>query len=301
MKRGRLPLTALRSFEAAGRLESFTLAAEELFVSQAAISRQIRDLEQQLGKPLFARHHRRVRLTETGAQLLQVLTQSFDRIDMVLTEIAQEEAAWLVSVSAEPSFAGGWLVPHLSEFRDLHPDIDIAVDSDARLIEFRSREAELAIRHSATRTSWPRTEARHLVDSMMVTVISPELLAKGPALHHPEDLLQYVLLHEENRSLWGRWFSAAGVSGGGFDRGPIFADGSLVLQAALRGHGVAIVDALLADQEIRSGGLIQPFETAIQHGAYWLVSRDFRHLSEPAGKFARWMEGGFLEQEGKNS
>lgn len=290
MKHGRLPLTALRSFEAAGRLESFTLAAEELFVSQAAISRQIRDLEQQVGKSLFARHHRRVRLTETGAQLLEVLTQSFDRIDTVLSEISREEAALLVSVSAEPSFAAGWLVPHLSEFRSLHPDIDIAVDSDARLIEFRSQEAELAIRHSATRTSWLRAEARHLVDSMMVVAISPELLAKGPALRHPEDLLQHVLLHEENRSLWSRWFAAAGVNSGGFDRGPIFADGSLVLQAALHGHGVAILDALLADQEIRSRRLIQPFETAIQHGAYWLVSRDFRHLSVAAGEFARWVE-----------
>ncbi|MEZ2129273.1 MULTISPECIES: LysR substrate-binding domain-containing protein [unclassified Sinorhizobium] len=297
MKRGRLPLTALRSLEAAGRLESFTLAAEELFVSQAAISRQIRDLEQQLGKALFARHHRRVRLTETGAQLLQALTQSFDRIDTVLTEISREEAALLVSVSAEPSFAGGWLVPHLSEFRSLYPDIDVAVDSNARLIEFRSQEAELAIRHSATRTSWPRTEARHLVDTKMVTVISPELLAKGSAFHRPEDLLQYVLLHEENRSLWNRWFTAAGVSGGGFDRGPIFADGSLVLQAALRGHGVAMVDALLAEQDIRNGRLIQPFETAIQHGAYWLVSRDFRHLSEPAGKFARWVEGCLVKSD----
>ncbi|SFL01332.1 LysR substrate binding domain-containing protein [Mesorhizobium albiziae] len=146
MKRGRLPLTALRSFEAAGRHLSFSKAAEELFVSQAAISRQIRELEGFLGRPLFDRLHRRVALTDAGQNLLTQLTISFDDIDRRLSAIAGAPVDNVVKVSAEPSFAACWLVPRLFAFRQLRPDIDIAIDVDPRLVEFRTHEAELALR-----------------------------------------------------------------------------------------------------------------------------------------------------------
>src|SRR5690242_259680 len=130
MKRGRLPLTALRSFEVAGRLESFTLAAEELFISQAAVSRQIRELEQLLGEPLFERRHRSVLLTGSGRKLLAVLTPSFDRIDECLEDIRGASMSADLKVSVEPSFAACWLVPRLPEFRKRHPDVEILLDAD---------------------------------------------------------------------------------------------------------------------------------------------------------------------------
>ncbi|TGV78600.1 LysR family transcriptional regulator, partial [Mesorhizobium sp. M00.F.Ca.ET.149.01.1.1] len=144
MKRGRLPLTALRSFETAGRHLSFSGAAEELYVSQAAISRQIRELETFLRQPLFLRLHRRVELTDAGQRLLDQLVRSFDDIDRVLSELVASPAQSVVRVSVEPSLAAVWLVPRLNRFRQLRPDIDVSLEVDARPIEFRSDQPELA-------------------------------------------------------------------------------------------------------------------------------------------------------------
>jgi LysR family glycine cleavage system transcriptional activator len=289
MKRGRLPLTALRSFEAAGRLGSFTLAADELSVSQAAVSRQVKELEAELGKPLFERRHRSVRLTAAGRSLLDVLSRSFDAMDASLSEIRGRRGGGLLEISAEPSFAACWLVSHLEDFRAGHPDIDVAVDSDMRLIEFRTHEAEIAIRHGMDAKAWPRTEADLVVEVDLVPVIAPTLLASGPPLRTPADLLAHTLLHEENRSVWERWFSAAGVEGVPLGRAQIFAEGNLVLQAVLRGHGVALVDRFLAAEDIAAGRIVQPFGLSIRHGAYWLVARSFKRLSPEARAFRQWL------------
>ncbi|WP_276118883.1 LysR substrate-binding domain-containing protein [Pararhizobium qamdonense] len=292
MKRGRLPLTALRSFEAAGRLESFTLAAEELFVSQAAISRQVRELEALLGTALFTRHHRKVRLSPEGARLLETLAMAFDTIDHRLEEIRAATAPALLTVNAEPAFASCWLVPHLAAFRAQHPQIDVSVESEARLVEFRGNAAELAIRHSAKATAWPRVQARKLCEVAMIPVVSPDILTMP--LETPQDLLSYILLHEENRDVWTRWFAAAGLTPSAEAiRGPIFADCALALQAAMRGHGIALVDAILAQDDLDAGRVIQPFELSVPQGAYFLVARDFDQLSPQAVAFAAWMDGYF--------
>lgn len=195
MKRGRLPLTALRSFEAAGRLASFTEAAAELFVSQAAISRQIRDLEALIGKPLFERHHRSVSLTADGEALLTVLTDSFDRIGESLDALSDAKRAGTLRVSAEPSFAGCWLVPHLAQFQAEHPEI----------------EGQVRV-----------------------------------------------------------------------ERGAIFADGALVLQAALRGHGVALMDRDHVRDDLKvgvsSGPLTYPFPM-VRSG--WLHGGSMRSPNPP--------------------
>ncbi len=289
MKRGRLPLTALRSFEAAGRLESFTLAADELFVSQAAISRQVRELEALLGTALFTRHHRKVRLSAEGARLLETLAAAFDGIDARLEEIRASKSPTLLTIDAEPAFASCWLVPHLAGFRALHPQIDVSVESEARLVEFRGSATELAIRHSAKATAWPRSEARKLCEVLMIPVLSPAILT-GPPLLTPQDLLSYTLLHEENRDVWTRWFATAGLTPGTEAmRGPIFADCALALQAAMRGHGIALVDTILAQDDLDAGRVVQPFDLSIPHGAYFLVARDFAQLSPEALAFVAWM------------
>jgi LysR family transcriptional regulator, glycine cleavage system transcriptional activator len=299
MKRGRLPLTALRSFEAAGRLESFTLAAEELFVSQAAVSRQVRELEALLGTALFTRHHRKVRLSAEGAKLLETITSAFDTIDARLEELRSSKPVTLLTVNAEPSFAGCWLVPHLADFHALYPHIDVSVESETRLVEFRSDSAELAIRYSATVSAWPRTQARHLCDITMVPAVSPEMARDGTAFKTPADLLSYPLLHEETRDVWARWFAAAGLAPGAeVMRGPIFADGSLTLQAALRGHGVALVDTALTRDDFDAGRFIQPFALSVPHGAYFLVARDFDQLSPQASAFAAWIAACFANPMG---
>jgi LysR family transcriptional regulator, glycine cleavage system transcriptional activator len=262
MKRGRLPLTALRSFEAAGRLSSFTAASEELFVSQAAISRQIRQLETMLGKPLFERHHRSVTLTQTGQSLLDVLTSSFDMIGGVMDGIASTPARRHVKVSCEPAFASNWLGPHLPDFHHRHPDIDVLVESDMRIIEFRANEAELAVRFGRSDESWPRTQAHRLTGVEMSPVLSPNLLHKGPPIRTPEDLLNFPLLHEDDRALWGAWFAA---------------------------------------DDIAAGRLVRPFDLAIAYGAYHLVARNFSRLSPAAAIFAAWIEAQMRRDETINA
>ncbi|SFO67487.1 LysR family transcriptional regulator, glycine cleavage system transcriptional activator [Mesorhizobium sp. NFR06] len=288
MKRGRLPLTALRSFEAAGRLLSFSRAAEELLVSQAAISRQVRELEALIGKPLFERLPRRVELTGTGRFLLDQLTASFDEIDLRLSLILAEAARAVLRISVEPTFANGWLVPRLARFREQHPDVDVSVDTDIRLVEFRSHEAELAIRWSATARSWPRTEARHLFDCLITPVLTPGLLASGPPLRSPADLRHYILLHDFDRKYWATWFQAAGLPDFPSLKGPIYPSGAQAIQAAKLGHGVALADMVFDSEDLRLGTLVPPFAIEVSDGAYWLVARSFRSLSRPASAFAEW-------------
>ncbi|RWL45331.1 MAG: LysR family transcriptional regulator [Mesorhizobium sp.] len=294
MKRGRLPLTALRSFETAGRHLSFSRAAEELYVSQAAISRQIRELETFLRQPLFRRLHRRVELTDAGQRLLGQLVRSFDDIDRVLSDLVASPAQSVVRISVEPSLAAVWLVPRLNRFRQLRPDIDVSLEVDARPIEFRSDQPELALRFSAHATSWPRTEAERLASTVDSPVLSPRLLASGPPLQDPIDLRHYTLLHEENRQGWARWFQAAGVPANAVPaRGPMLADVSLSKQAALLGHGVALGDLLQIGEELVSGTLIKPFDIDVASGAYWLVARSLKDLPEPARAFADWIRSEF--------
>lgn len=289
VKRGRLPLTALRSFEAAGRHLSFSRAAEELFVSQAAISRQIRELEAFVRQPLFERLHRRVALTEAGQRLLGQLTRSFDDIDRQLTDIAAMPMQRVLAVSVEPSFGRAWLVPRLNGFRQLRPDIDVSVDIDSRVIEFRAHEAQLAIRHSVSTSSWPRTQALHLADVAVTPMLSPNLLAAGVPLRNPADLAHYTLLHEDSRDRWHRWFEATGTEHLSPQRGPIFPDGALAAQAAVLGHGVALCAPLLSARELAAGDLVAPFPTQVPDGSYWLVAPDLKRLSESARTFAGWL------------
>jgi LysR family glycine cleavage system transcriptional activator len=300
MKRGRLPLTALRSFEAAGRHLSFSRAAEELYVSQAAISRQIRELEALIGKPLFERLHRKVELTEAGQTLLSQLTTSFDDIDRRLSQIVSRPDHSPLRVSVEPSFAGEFLIQRLNSFRQHYPQIDISVDAESRLIEFRGNEAELAIRYGAAARSWPRTQAKHLVDVLVTPVLASGLLASGVPLATPADLQHYTLLHDYNRDGWARWFQAMGLPDLALQRGPLFTDAALAMQAAKLGHGVALGDRILNGADLRAGLLIRPFEMEVPFGAYWLVAPDLQHLSWPAKAFSDWLVDELSDNPGES-
>lgn len=288
MGRGRLPLTALRSFEAAGRLLSFSRAAEELFVSQAAISRQVRELEQSVGRPLFERLHRRVELTEAGRMLLGQLTASFDDIERRMAEVIGSPSETLLRISVEPTFAAALLVPRLNAFRAQYPDIDVVIDASTGLAEFGTGEAEIAIRHSTVTTSWPRTQSHHLFDVTMSPVMIPALAASAP-LHSPADLGRFTLLHETSRDAWARWFTAAGLPELAHQRGPLFPDGAVVMQAARLGHGVALGDMVLDAGDLRDGTLVRPFDLDVACGAYFLVAPDFERLSPAARWFAEWL------------
>ncbi|MBB4000751.1 LysR substrate-binding domain-containing protein [Aureimonas pseudogalii] len=283
-----MPLTALRSFEAAGRLSSIKNAAGELCVSQAAVSRQVADLERSIGHSLFVRLHRSVVLTDEGRQLLDVLTPSFDQIDDCLSHLTRSMAPAPLKISVEPSFAACWLIPRLGDFQALNPDVELQIDTDSRLCGFRRSEAEMAIRWSRSATSWPRTQASRLVDVTMTPIISPLAVETGLDIRQPCDLLDYPLLHEENRSAWSEWFDQAGIKRLDGLRGPVFSDLGLLLDPVRRGHGAALIDLLFVEDDLRNGRLLRPLPQTMAYGAYWIVARDLSQLSPAAERFASW-------------
>lgn len=294
MKRGRLPLTALRSFEVAARHRSFTQAAAELLISQAAVSRQVRELEALIGRPLFERRHRAVELTAAGEELRALLTPAFDSMGDCLDRLRDSADRPALIISCEPSFASCWLMPHVPEFQQRHPDVDLDIDTDRRFHEFRGAALALAIRHSETDTHWPRVESSLLFATQLTPVVSPALWPADMAAGQPAQLLDFPLVHEERRDVWGRWFAAAGVvAPSQAQRGLVYADGALTLQAALRGQGVALTDARFAEDAILRGELVRPFELSIPFGAYWLVARRFHALPPVGAAFLRWIEDRF--------
>lgn len=287
MRRGRLPLTALRAFEAAGRAESISLAARELHVSQAAVSRQIKELEDQLNLALFDRIHRGVRLTASGHRLLVSLTQAFDGIDDALRDISAPKIETLL-ISCEPAFAALWLAPRLSAFREIAQDSDVVLNSDSHLVDFGNDGTTFAIRCSTERQNWPRVEAQKLCESYLSAYLSPRLLA-AKNISLPHDLLPLPRFHEDTREDWCSWFEAAGVAQPDTDRGTVFNDSAVMFQAALAGQGVMLADDLLAKPAAERGELVRPFNITIHSGSYWLVSRNFNHLSKNASRFVDWL------------
>lgn len=288
MRRGRLPLTALRAFEAAGRAESISLAAAELSVSQAAVSRQIKELEAQLNLSLFERIHRGVRLTASGHRLLTSLTQAFDNIDDALSEISAPETETLL-ISCEPAFAALWLAPRLAAFQDIAQNVDVILNSDSHIVDFGNDGTHLAIRYTSERQNWPRVEVRKLCETHLSAYLSPKCLASGH-ISTPKDLLPLPRFHEDTREDWCNWFEAAGVMPPDADRGTVFNDSAVMFQATLAGQGVMLADDLLAKSAAERGELVRPFDISIHCGSYWLVSRNFSRLSKNANGFVDWLQ-----------
>ncbi len=285
MRRSRLPLTALRAFEAAGRHESFRLAAEELAVSEAAISRQVRDLEAMLGEPLFARQHRAVRLTLVGLRLLKELTAGFDIIDAALNETQLGQQAQEFTVSVEPTFATLFLVPRLASFSGVHPGIVVNLEVSSALAELDGEAVRLAIRHSRSQNAWPRSEARHLLDVFLTPMTKNAAVQSFDAGAWSGEV---QLLHDETTDSWSQWIALAGVL---FTprRGPTFSNSAVALQGAASGQGMALGSRILARELLENGTLTAPFKDELPDGAYWLLARRFEKLSKAERTFCSWL------------
>jgi LysR family glycine cleavage system transcriptional activator len=286
----RLPsLTALKAFEAAARHQSFTRAADELFVTQAAVSRQIRELEEALGRPLFHRLHRRVELTEAGATLAAATARAFEGIEAAVLRIGRGTPESLLQISVEPPFAMQWLLPRLGRFNLRHPEIDVVLDPEFAIVDLTGSGAELAIRYSDDQSSWSGTESHPLAQVWGAPVLSPRLLGQGPPLEGPADLVHYTLLHEEDREYWARWFRDAGLPDLAVRRGPVFKDATLAIEAAVLGQGVVLGDPILTGDDVAAGRLVQPLPQSSCFGAYWLVTPDGGPQSAGASSFAAWL------------
>lgn len=297
------PLNAIRAFESAARNLSFTRAAEELFVTQAAISHQVKALEEALGLTLFRRLNRRLMLTDAGQAYLPPLRDALDQIAQATTRLKSMEETGTLTVSVLPSFAAKWLLPRLSRFREKHPDIDVLVSANNNRVDFSVDEVDLAIRYS--RGVDPGLEVVPMMGDEVFPVCSPKLLESGPLLRGPEDLKNHTLLHDPTARIsdvdWPAWLKAAGITGIDASRGPGFTDSSMMLQACIEGEGVAIGRRALAGLDLEAGRLVQPFGPAVPADfSYFIV------YPKPSGErpkvtlFRDWLLEEAALEEAKN-
>jgi LysR family glycine cleavage system transcriptional activator len=288
MSRRLPPLTALRAFEAAARHGSFARAADELAVTQAAISHQVRELEDWLGVPLFTRLHRGVRLSDAGERYLQSLTSAFDEMAQATSAVLEDSASSTLTVSAEPSFAARWLLPRLASFRERHPDIELDLDPSSDLVDFRSEAVDVAVRYGPG--DWPEVETQRLIDIVAFPVCSPALMKGEHRLREPRDLRHHALLHDDTTDGWREWLALAGLSEVDGTRGYRFRDSVLTLDAAAAGQGVALGDNLLCAADLAAGRLVRPFADPVAPcHAYWLVAPAAHRERPGVAAFWDWL------------
>jgi LysR family glycine cleavage system transcriptional activator len=269
------PLNALRAFEAAARHLSLSRAADELSVTPAAVSHQIRTLEDHLGVALFRRDGRSLLLTDAGQACLPGIREGFERLSSAIDEIDSLGMAGVLTVSVAPSFAAKWLVPRLDRFQAKHPEIDVRVSASMQVTDFSRDDVDLAIRYGAGR--YPDLVVEKLLEESVFPVCSPGLLKEKGLIDTPEALRNHTLLHDdspdndESCPTWAMWLKAAGVEVDA-SRGPRFNQSSLVIEAAVLGKGVALAKATLAAADLAEGKLVKPFPVNAPVGfAYYVV------------------------------
>jgi LysR family glycine cleavage system transcriptional activator len=264
------PLAALRAFEAAARHLSFTRAADELHVTQAAISHQIRGLEERLGVRLFRRLPRGLVLTEEAQRYLPAVRDAFARLEAATAELLARRTGGTLTASVLPSFAAKWLVPRLGRFRAANPDIDLRISTSQHLVDFAREDVDIGIRMG--RGQYPGLRVDRLFGETLVPVCSPALLAGEAPLRRPQDLKHHVLLHEDDETGWRLWLELAGVEDVDVSHGLTFTDAAMSVQAATEGQGVALGRTALAAWDLAAGRLIRPFDVSMPHDlAYYLV------------------------------
>jgi LysR family transcriptional regulator of beta-lactamase len=282
MDRSQLPLNGLRAFEASARRLSFTDAAQELCVTQAAVSHQVKRLEARLGVSLFTRLPRGLVLTDEGQALLPTVTESFESLGRALRRFEDEAIQDVVSVSAVGTFAVRWLLPRLPQFKDQHPAIDLRVLTNTNAIDFAADAVDFAILFGEG--DWPGLAGEPIFEALLTPLCSPQIAA---GLKTPADLARAPLLRCHRTGDWPAWFKAAGATPPR-PSGPVFDSLGHMAQAALQGAGVALGPAAMFREEIRTGQLVQPFEATAHTASYWLVRPKSRPLTGAMRTFADW-------------
>jgi LysR family glycine cleavage system transcriptional activator len=276
----RLPgLGALRAFEAAARHLSFSSAASELAVTPAAVSRQVRTLEEQLGIQLFWRNSRTVRLTREGETLFAAASKALDTVADAVEQIGGAGGPRMLTVTATGSFAAKWLVPRLDRFRERHSGIDVRIDVSDRLVDFARSEAQVGIRFG--RGVYPGLRADLLSEELVFPVCSPRLMVGEHPLNRLDDLRHHTLIHVpwqmqgESWPDWRMWLMAAGVKGIDPTRGIYLNEFTIAIQAAIDGQGLALGESSLVANDLAKGFLVQPFDLSLKgssHFAYYIVA-----------------------------
>lgn len=282
------PLQALRAFEAAGRLLSFRRAAEELLITQSAVSHQIALLEATLGVRLFLRKARGVELTEAAARYLASVQASLASIEQATAVLCGSQQRSRLSVSLTPSFAANFLAPRLGRFASAHPDIDLSLDPTLQMADVAASAADLAIRYGGG--DYTGVNKRLLAQERLIVVASPCLLAREAAILHPADILRHKLLATRSLMEWQIWTQATGVdlSHAMFLQ---LTDYNIALQAALDGQGLAIGRMLLIQDHLRIGRLapVTDVIASAPNAGHWLISARHRRFTLAMTRFADWL------------
>ncbi|MBW8301163.1 MAG: LysR family transcriptional regulator [Hydrogenophaga sp.] len=278
MVRPHLPLNALRAFEAAARHLSFTRAAIELCVTQAAVSHQVKLLEQRLGVTLFRRLPRGLMITEEGLALLPMLRDSFDRMADMLERFEGGHMREVLTLGAVGTFAVGWLLPRLADFHARHPFIDLRLSTNNNRVDIAAEGLDFAIRFG--NGAWHDTEAEALFAAPLSALCVPAIAAR---LRSPEDVGRETLLRSYRADEWPGWFEAAAITG------PVFDSSVLMVETALQGAGIALAPPLMFSRHLASGALEQPFPIYVSKGSYWLTRLKSRTPTPAMNLFSEWM------------
>lgn len=296
MERRLPPLNALRAFEAAARHLSLTRAAEELHVTPAAVSHQVKSLEAYLGVKLFRRANRSLLLTDAGQACLPGLLDGFDRLAQAVEAVHACDESGPLTVTVPPSFGAKWLVTRLDRFRLKHPGYDVRLDASMRLVDLMREGVDIAVRYGAGHYEGMRVD--RLMDEVAVPVCSPRLLEDDNPLREPADLCRHTLLHhtaphqDDNFPDWRMWLRAAGVESCDLSRGPTFSLASMAVEAAINGQGVALVGDVLVADDIAAGRLVRPFELSFPvNFAYYIVCPRVTAERPRVVAFREWLLG----------
>ncbi len=283
------PLSTLRAFKVAAQTLSFTETANELHVTQAAISHQIKSLEQFLSKPLFKRGNRSLALTEAGSRYLPYINQMFEVLHQGTEQLMRVDELPILTVSTMPSFATRWLVPRLGLFIKAYPNFDFRLAPTRSLTNFARDNIDIAIRHGGGK--YPGLRCIHLLDEQIYPVCSPRLMTGKYALKLPEDLKHHTLLHDEGHGDWRKWLLAADGRGVDAGKGPVYTDSSMAVQSAIEGDGVALARSQLVKDDVARGLLVRPFEISQPSKfAYYIVYPEDSIVTPQMTAFIEWLQ-----------
>lgn len=270
---------------------SLTRAADELAVTQSAVSRQVRELEVDLGVALFERQGRKLRLTAEGRSFAQVADEAIERLTEHAVALRARRASPIVTLATVPSIAARWLAPRLADFVASHPDIDLRIASSPQLLDLEADGIDAAIRYG--RGDWRGVCAVRLAGEELLPVCSPDY-AERHALGAPADLRRLKLLEGNLPDRWRDWLEAAGVSTRGIEHGLVFDDANALLRAAEDGLGVALGRSLLVAPDLDSGRLVAPFGLRIPATyAYWFVLPERREADARLARVRDWLGSQF--------
>ena len=292
------PLGTLKTFRAAAHALSFTRAAEELNVTQAAVSHQIKSLEETLETSLFERGNRSLALTESGSRLLPYVDQMFQLLEQGLRQIRPRGGNATLTVSLLPSFASRWMVPRLGLFLKAHPEIDFRLAPSNGLTNFQTEDIDLAIRYGSGK--YTGLTSLFLMDEDIFPVCSPSVMQGPHPLRQPEDLRHHVLIHDDGYSSWHKWLMAAGIDGIEVDKGPVYTDSAMAVQSAIEGDGIALARSRLVRDDVAKGRLLVPFKISQPSWFnYYIVYPEERRVTDAMAAFIEWVQQQVMADEAK--